>query len=166
MLSSERLLIQPTSEEDAVMMYELMNTPSWLEYIGDRNIRSVDDAKSYIRSNIISQYERLGYSSFTISLALTNEKIGVCGLYDRESVDGIDLGFALFPQFAGQGFAFEACRKLMEAARDKFSLEELSAITSANNVKSKSLLKKLGFSIKKDIQSNGDSLELWHIKLK
>ena len=91
---TERLILKPSSEEDAAFVLELLNTPKWLKFIGDRNVRTVEQAKAYIRSRMISGQTRQAYVSFTIIRKADQAKIGTCGLYDREGVEGIDIGFS------------------------------------------------------------------------
>jgi len=141
---TERLTLIPTSEDDAAFLLELFNTPKWLKYIGDRNIRTVDDARTYVREKIRSQLERLGFASYTIVQKSDGQKIGMCGLYDRVGLEGIDIGFALLPEFEQKGFAFEAVNRLKQAAFDEFGLTEILAITLPENVSSQKLLEKLG----------------------
>lgn len=81
---TERLFIRPTSEKDADFIFELLNTPKWIENIGDRNITSVEVAKEYIMTKMRPQLERLGYSSYTLVSKMDNGKIGTCGLYERD----------------------------------------------------------------------------------
>ncbi|MDL5513130.1 GNAT family N-acetyltransferase [Arenibacter sp. M-2] len=144
---TERLTLKPTSAEDAAFIYELFNTPKWLKNIGDRNINSPEMAKEYILSKMKPQLERLGYSNYTLIRKTDKVKIGCCGLYDREGLEGIDIGFAFLPQYEGQGFAFEAADKLKNIAFDEFGLHSLSAITSKHNVASQRLLEKLGLAL-------------------
>ncbi|MDO6605364.1 GNAT family N-acetyltransferase [Arenibacter palladensis] len=144
---TERLIIKPTSQEDAAFIYELFNTPKWLKNIGNRNIGSPEMAKEYILSKMQPQLERLGYSNYTLIRKTDGVKIGCCGLYDREGLEGIDIGFAFLPEYEGKGFAFEATDKLKNAAFKEFGLHALSAITSKHNVASQKLLEKLGMAL-------------------
>lgn len=141
---TERLWLRPTTEADAEFVFRLMNTPKWLQYIGDRNIRSVNDARVYIQNRMLPQLQRLGYSNYTVVRKADGQPLGSCGLYDREGVEGIDIGFAFFPEFEGQGYGFEAANCLKQAAFGTFGLELLSAITSFENKASQRLLEKLG----------------------
>ncbi len=146
-LETERLILKPTAESDAEFVFRLMNTPKWLQYIGDRNIRSVEDATAYIKARMLPQLHRLGYSNYTLIRKADRQKIGSCGLYDREGVDGIDIGFAFLPEFEGQGYGFEAASRLKQEAFGEFGLDRLSAITSKYNRASQKLLEKLGFQM-------------------
>jgi ribosomal-protein-alanine N-acetyltransferase len=141
---TERLLLKPTSEEDAEFIFKLLNTPKWLQYIGDRKVYSVEDAKKYIEAKIQPQLERLGYANYTLIRKRENDKIGACGLYDREGLDGIDIGFAFLPEYEGKGYAFEASNKLKQVAFDELGITEINAITTKDNVSSQKLLEKLG----------------------
>jgi len=141
---TERLIIKPTSERDAEFIYELLNTPKWIQYIGERNIKTIDIANEYILNKMIPQLERLGYSNYTMIRKSDNVKIGTCGLYDRDGLEGIDIGFALLPEYENKGYAFESTDKLKDAAFDEFKLSEINAITTKDNISSKKLLEKLG----------------------
>lgn len=162
---TERLIIRPTSEEDAEFIFELLNTPKFIKYIGDRNIHTVEIAKDYILSKMQPQLRRLGYSNYTIIRKSDNEKIGTCGLFDREGLDGIDIGFAFLPEYEKQGFAFEAADKIKNIAFNEFGIKALSAITIKNNVSSQKLLEKLGFEFTGTTRIPNDSEELLLYKI-
>lgn len=141
---TERLLLKPTSLADAKFIFELMNTPKWLEYIGDRNVKTIESAKAYIANRMMPQLQRLGYSNYTILRKSDDAKIGTCGLFDREGLEGIDIGFAFLPEYEKKGYAIEATNKLKDMAFNEFEIPELSAITAKNNGASQALLEKLG----------------------
>lgn len=138
---TKRLFIYPTTVGDAPFILELMNTPKWLKFIGDRNIKTLKSAQTYITTKMTPQLQRLGYSNYTVITKADREKIGSCGLYDREGLDGIDLGFAFLPEYEGQGYAFEASHRVLQAAFQEFGLAQLSAITAKDNYASQQLLK-------------------------
>jgi len=96
---TDRLLLRPTSTADAEFIMELMNTPKWIEFIGDRNVKTLEGAKAYIANKMMPQLQRLGYSNFTIIRKSDDVKIGTCGLFDREGLEGIDIGFAFLPHY-------------------------------------------------------------------
>ena len=157
---TERLRIVPTTEIDASIIYELLNTPKWIKYIGDRNVHSIDDAKVYIQKKMLPQLERLGYSNYTVIRKSDGEKVGTCGLYDREGLAGIDIGFAFLPQFEKNGYAFESVNKLLEVAIHDFRIKQISAITIKTNIASQKLLTKIGLTFKEYIRIPNDDEEL------
>ena len=142
-----------------------MNTPKFIQYIGDRDIKSVLSAKDYIKNKMLPQLQRLGYSNYTIFQKSDNIKIGTCGLYDREGLDGIDIGFAFLPQYEGRGFAYEAANRLKTAAFEEFKIEEIKAITSKENISSQRLLEKLGLEMAGIITLPDDDEELLLYKI-
>lgn len=144
---TERLIIRPTSESDAPFIFELLNTPKWIQYIGDRNISSVESARNYIKEKMTPQLKRLGYGNYTIIRKTDQQKLGVCGLYDREGLDGIDVGFAFLPEYEKNGFAFEATDCIIKAAFNEFNIATISAITSKDNFSSQKLLEKVGLNL-------------------
>ena len=163
---TERLIIKPTSEEDAAFIFELFNSPKWLKNIGDRNITSPDMAKDYILTKMQPQLERLGFSNYTLIRKMDHVKIGCCGLYDREGLEGIDIGFAFLPEYEGKGYAFEAADKLKNVAFNELGLHTISAITSKHNVSSQRLLEKLGLALAGTtiLPNNDEELLLYKIE--
>lgn len=142
---TDRLLLRPTVVEDAPLILEMLNMPKWLKFIGDRNVKTLEEARSYIETRMLPQLERLGYSNYTLVRQPDGILIGTCGLYDREGLEGIDIGFALLPQFEGQGYGFEAAERIKKAAFEEFGINQLQGITSQENIASQTLLRKLGF---------------------
>lgn len=157
---TERLLITPTSMDDAPLILALLNTPKWLENIGDRNVHNLEDAKNYIASKIRPQYDRLGYGNFTLSLLSDGTQIGTCGLYDREGLNGVDIGFALLPAFEGKGYGYESASKIQELGYEVFKVNEINAITIESNIASQNLIKKLGLKFIKMVNLPNDSTDL------
>lgn len=157
---TERTLIRPTILEDASFLLDLMNSPKWHEFIGDRHVHSIAEAKKYIKERMLPQLQRLGYSNYTVIRKSDRVKIGTCGLYDRDQLEGVDIGFAFLPAFEKQGYAYESTFRLLQAAFDDFGLNEVFAITIDRNADSKKLLKKLGLIYKKTFHMSNDPEEL------
>jgi ribosomal-protein-alanine N-acetyltransferase len=163
---TKRLILKPTSVEDAAFIFELLNTPKWLKFIGDRNVKSVESAKEYIKIKMLPQLKRLGYSNYTLIRKSDTMKIGTCGLYDREGLNGIDIGFAFLPQYERNGYAFEAANKLKHLAFDEFGIPEINAITTKENSSSQRLLEKLGLTLQGTTRLPDDDEELLFYTIK
>lgn len=157
---TDRLFLQPTSEEDAAFILELFNTPKWLQYIGDRNLRTEEDARAYIRNRMRTQLERLGYSNYTMIRKADRMPIGICGLYDRAGLEEVDLGFALLPAFERLGYAREASQRLLRAGFEEFGLPCVQAITVRENAASQKLLERLGFAFVREVRLPPDTERL------
>lgn len=162
---TERLILRPTSEIDGAFILELLNTPKWLQYIGDRNVKTIEDATAYIKEKMTPQLERLGYGNYTLITKEGLQKIGTCGLYDRDGLEGIDIGFAFLPQYEKKGFAFEASNKLKEVAFDEFKIKAINAITNKDNISSQKLLEKLGLKLSGTTKLTNDDEELFLYKI-
>lgn len=157
---TERLILRPTSEHDAEFILKLLNSPKFLKYVGDRNVKTTKEAKAYIRKKMTPQLERLGYANYTLITKTNNSKIGTCGLYDREGLEGVDIGFALLPEYEGKGYGFESSNKIKYEAIHRFKINQLKAITSKDNYSSQKLLKKLEFNFKGTTYLPDDNEEL------
>ena len=138
-----RLDIRPTDVEDADHIFKVLNTPKFKQYVGDKELKTLNDAKNYILQRMIPHYLKNGYGNFTIIRSEDQVKIGICGLYDRPGLEGIDLGYAYLPEFEGQGYAFEAAKKVLELGLNVFHIERIVAITAQDNFASQRLLEKL-----------------------
>lgn len=153
-LQTEHLLLREMTLDDASFMYQLMNSKTWLDYIGDRGIFTVDDARQYIKEVPLKSYHDLGHGLMVIELKESGQPVGICGMVKREELESPDLGFAILPQFEGQGLVYEASVEVMNDARIRLGLKEIFAITTAENVRSITLLKKLGMNFKEKIKAH------------
>ncbi len=163
---TERLILKPTSIEDAGFIFELLNSPKWFEYIGDRKIKNLKDAENYILQKMIPQLEKLGFSNNTIIRKSDFRKIGSCGIYDRSGLANFDIGYALLPEFENMGYAYEATSKLKEVAKIHFGITDLNAITLEKNQSSRKLMEKLNFEFQEKIRLPEDPEELMLYALK
>jgi len=164
-IETERLSLRAMRETDAPFIFELQNDPGWLRYIGDRGIRTIDDALHYIRTGPQDMYARLGYGFRVVELRDSRTPIGICGIAKRPYLDDPDVGFALLPDFAGCGYAFEAAHAVLADARESLGLKRIVATTRPDNHRSASLLRKLGLSHQRQfLHPDGDRpLDLYAI---
>lgn len=157
---TERLILKPADLEDADFFLELYNLPSFIKHIGDRNIRTKEDAENYISNRFLPQIEKLGFGNYVVIHKELNEKIGAVGVFVREGIDVPDIGFSFFPNFEGKGYAYESAVNLMEIVKTEFGVEKLSAMTSDENLSSQKLIERLGFQFKKYVIFPDDNEEL------
>jgi len=154
---TERLFIRPSTTEDAPFFLKLYNSPKWIEYIGDRNIHSVEDAEKYIEAKVLPQLRETGFSNNTVIRKSDQVKLGACGLYDRPGIEGVDIGFAFLPEHERQGYGYESASVLLREAVPHFKINKVSGITIKENIASQKLLEKLGLKyIKTIILPNDD----------
>ncbi len=157
---TDRLHLRPCRESDAPFVLQLLNSPKWLEHIGDRNVHTEDDARNYICERMLPHLERLGFGNYVVVRKDDGTTVGTCSLYQREGLDGVDIGYALLPQHEGQGYIIEAAHRLMEAAFDDFCFTALYGITTHTNLASQRVLEKLGMQWIENIRMPDDPEEL------
>ena len=141
---TKRIQIEEAILSDSKFILELLNSPGWIEFIGDRGIKSESDAKNYIQTVLINSYEKNNFGLFKMILKAENKPIGVCGFIKRDFLEHADIGFALLPEYEGKGYAFEAATETMNFGKTNLQLNTILAITTPENIKSKNLLIKIG----------------------
>ncbi|MBD2021936.1 GNAT family N-acetyltransferase [Leptolyngbya sp. FACHB-36] len=156
-LETERLILRRLTIEDSKFILELLNDPAWLKFIGDKGVRTLDDAHDYILKNLVAMYERLGFGLYLAELKSGGVPIGICGLIKRDSLEDVDIGSAFLPEFRGKGYAYESASAVMDYGRRTFGLNRIVAITSPDNYDSAKLLEKLGFSFERTVKLSDDS---------
>ena len=143
-LETSRLQLRQITTADAAFVYELVNTPGWHRFIGDRGVNSLEKAERYIEENYLPMYEKHNFGAYVMIRKQDQLPIGSCGLYQREQFDHPDIGYALLPTFTRQGYAIEAVRAVFDMAVKTLGFKTILAITTQDNVASFRLLKKLG----------------------
>lgn len=127
-------------------MLALLNEPSFIRNIGDRGVRTVEDARDYIMRGPIASYARFGFGLYLVQLKAQLLPIGICGILKRDELPEPDIGFAFLPAYWSQGYALEAAAAVRDYARDTLDMPRLLAIVSPSNVTSTRLLERLGFT--------------------
>ncbi|HEU5097697.1 MAG TPA: GNAT family N-acetyltransferase [Roseiflexaceae bacterium] len=155
-LETDRLILRRFSAGDAAFILELVNDPGWLRFIGDRGVRTLEDARNYIQNGPVEMYDRLGFGLYAVDLKGGGTPIGMCGLLKRATLPAVDLGFAFLPRFAGQGYAAEAAAAVLAYAHQALGLARVLAITSPDNTRSIKLLERIGFQFAGMLQLTED----------
>ena len=154
-LETERLMLRHLSTDDSEFVLALLNEPSFLHYIGDKGVRTHEDARQYILSGPAASYEQYGFGLFLVELKDSHMPIGMCGLIKREELDDVDIGYAYLPAFWSKGYAVEAAAAVMKYGRAVLGLERIVAITSLDNDSSGRVLEKIGLRFEKLIRLPG-----------
>lgn len=163
---TERLHIRELdSALDAEFIFSLLNTPKFLQFIGDRGVRSTSEATEFINDRYRQSYRDHGYGLWAVTL-LDGTQVGICGFVCRPHLDSPDLGFAFLPQHERQGYGFESASAVMKYGREILGFNRVLAITSQDNDASGKLLEKLGFSYNGvGTMPDGEELKIFSIPL-
>ena len=159
-LHTERLAIRPFTEDDAGFILKLVNDADWLRFIGDKQVRCLDDARRYLREGPMAMWTRHGHGLCCVERASDGAAIGMCGLIKRDSLDDVDLGFAFLPAARGQGYAREAAAATIAHGFASLSLKRIVAITDIDNVASARVLENVGLRFEHLLPAGADGKTL------
>ncbi len=160
-ITSERLVFQEFTEFDGELMLQILNTPGWIKYIGDRNVHSIEEATEYLKVRMLWSYEKFGFGMYKVLLKSTGDFIGLCGLGKRAELEHVEIGYALLPTYYGKGFGIEAAIATKNWANNHLKIKTLVAITTKNNQKSHRILEKLDMQIIDNVKLFGDDEEIY-----
>lgn len=156
-ISTARLQLRWLTADDAPFILRLVTGPDWLRFIGDKGVSDLDSARRYIETGPVAMYRRHGFGLNRVARAEDDRAIGICGLLKRDTLADPDLGFALLPEFYGQGYAFEAAEAVLAHARESLGLGRVAAVVQPENRGSVRLLERLGFVRRSEISSRPGS---------
>lgn len=159
-LETKRLILREMIKTDDAFVLDLLNQPSFIKNIGDRNVRNLEQAREFIETRYRKSYADNGFGLYAVVLKETSETIGMCGFVKRDGLPDADIGFAFLPQFEKKGYAFESAEAVMEYGKNNLNLERVLAITSQDNESSMKLLKKIGFKFDRLITLPNDTEEI------
>jgi len=159
-LETDRLILRWLEPGDAAFILELLNQPSFLHFIGDRGVGTIEEARKYIRQGPGRSYAEQGFGLYMVELKDDLKPIGMCGLLRRETLEDVDLGFAFLPQFWGQGYAYESTKAVLAHGKADFDLKRIVAVTASDNQASIRLLERLGMRFERTIRLTDDQPEV------
>lgn len=157
---TERLVLRRLDGDDAAFMLGLLNDAAFLKFIGDRGVRTLDEARAYIVNGPMTSYRQHGFGFWCVVLRATGEAIGISGLARRDALGDVDVGFAFLPDYRSQGYALESTQAVMKLAREVYGLRRIVAITAPANTASALLLEKIGLRFERMIRMAGDKDEI------
>jgi RimJ/RimL family protein N-acetyltransferase len=163
LIETERLKLRHFTIEDAAIIVRILNEPSFIKNVGDKGVRTIDDAVAYLENGPIASYAANGFGGYLVQLKESGEPIGMCGLLKRDQFDDPDVGYTFLPEFWRQGFAAEAVTAVLEHSRRTLGIDRIIAVVSPHNTPSSRLLEKLGFTFQKivNFQPSGDDVLLY-----
>ena len=150
-ISTPRLNLRRFTESDAPFALALLNDPDWLRFIGDKEVRTLEDAAAYLRDGPITMYARFGLGLLSVDLKDGGQTIGMCGLIQRDSVVDVDIGFAFLPAFRAKGYAREAASATLAYGHDSLGLKRIVGFTSPDNANSLRLLARIGMRLERTV---------------
>ena len=162
-METARLELRRLDEDDAPFMLALLNDAAFLRYIGDRNVRTDDDARAYIRTGPMASYEQHGHGLYLVVAKEGRRPVGTCGILRRETLPDPDLGFAFSEEHRGKGYGREAAAAVLAYARRSLGMTRMAAIVSPENEPSLRALASLGFAFERMVRMKEDEPEILYL---
>lgn len=159
-IDTQRLQLRRLTLDDAGLMLSIWNDPAFIRFVGDRGIRTIDEACAALEEGAFRLYAEHGFGPYRMSLKSNGSAVGICGLFRRDGLADTDIGFSTLPQFCGNGYGFEAARAVVEHARVDARLTRLTALVSPQNIASVHLIEKLGMMFEKMVRIPGDTVDV------
>ena len=156
LFETPRLRLWPVSEDDAGLLLEIWNDPTFIHYVSDRGIRTPEQARNAIREGPAKLFATYGYGPYRVARRSDGQAIGICGFFQRDFLDDPDLGYAILPAFRGEGYASEAARQVLVIAGVVFGLERIKALIAPANAASIRVIEKLGFRFERRVKIDAD----------
>lgn len=149
-----RLALREMTEEDLDFLYEMQRSGEAGRFLerpsGDREAE---------RQKLEAYRQRMyGFYGFGIWMLIEKESgacIGRAGLQMRDGFEAPELGFAIAEKYRGRGYAKEACLAVLEYAKKQLELLKVRAVVDEENINSRRLCEKLGFSVDKRSELDG-----------
>ncbi len=162
-LETARLSLRELRHEDAGFILRLLNDESFKQFIGDKSVRSLEDARVYLDRGPIASYARHGFGLYLVSLREGAIPIGMCGLVKREALADVDVGYAFLPEFWSRGYATESAAAVLAFGRERLGLARIVAITAPENRASIGVLRRIGLRFDRlvTLEEDGRALELY-----
>lgn len=155
LIVTPRLALRPFTLDDAAFIVELLNDPGWLRHIGERNVRTLGQARAYLRDGPLASQQRHGFALWAVCRAGAQVPLGMCGLIRRDGLDDVDIGYAFLPPARGHGFAREAAAAVLAHAFEQVKLPRVVAITGPANLASQRVLQAIGMRLERRLRLPG-----------
>jgi ribosomal-protein-alanine N-acetyltransferase len=162
-VETTRLRLRELNAEDAPFILRLLNEDGFRRFIGDKGVRSLDDARRYIARGPMDSYRSHGFGLYLASLRHDGTPIGICGLVKRDTLPDVDLGFAFLSHYQSQGYASESAAAVLDHGLRVLGLKRVVAITAPANRGSMAVLEKIGLRFERRIRlvEEGPELNLY-----
>lgn len=160
LITTERLQLRPVALHDADLMLTVWNDPAFVRHVGDRGIRTREQAIRALEDGAMKLFAEYGFGPYRVSLKSDDSAVGICGIFTREGMDEPDIGFSTLPDFVKRGYAYEAAMAVVSYAKTDLKLPRLTAIVSPENIASVNLIKKLGLQFERSLRLPGENSDV------
>jgi ribosomal-protein-alanine N-acetyltransferase len=153
-LETERLTLRPFALEDAGWWRVIRGHPAVVRFLPPLGPDAEADARERIAA-FVRHWDERGYGTYAVVEKASGRPIGHHGLRFLSEFGETEALWTLDPAVHGRGYATEAGRAVVAHAFAGVGLARLIAITTADNLASRRVMEKLGFSYEKPAQFRG-----------
>jgi RimJ/RimL family protein N-acetyltransferase len=146
--------------EDAEFIHGLVNDPEFLRFIGDKGVRTVEDARQYLLTGPLASYDRHGFGLWMVELEPSAAPVGMCGLLKRDTLPDADIGFAFLPEYRSRGYALESASAVLQYSKAVLGLSRIVAIVNRGNERSIRILEKIGMTFERMVRLSEEEPEI------
>lgn len=142
---TDRLCLREMIEEDALdeLSEDVIREALDLQMLDDEGL------KKYIADYRNNSYKFLGFGLWFIELLDNGQVIGIAGI-DRQKNGDFELGYYIDEVYRRQGYAYEACKKIL-SMKEELGVPEITIRIKEDNVASLRLAEKLGIKVIKGV---------------
>ena len=144
-LRTERLLLRRWHPADRAPFAAMNADPEVMEHFPAALTRTESDA---LIDRIEAGFEARGFGLWAVEVTATGEFIGFTGLsvpaFDAPFTPAVEIGWRLRRRSWGHGYAAEAARRVLASGFTDHGLAEVVSFTSAGNVRSQSVMRRIG----------------------
>ncbi|WP_052591980.1 GNAT family N-acetyltransferase [Aureispira sp. CCB-QB1] len=144
-LESDRLLFREFELNDCQAMFELRSNVEVMRYMDSYPYQTIEDAELNIQQNRTAFIEKTALN-WSIVEKSSNTFIGYFGFWRLFWQNcRAEIGYALHPDYWGQGYMDETLKTMIAFAFEQFGLHSIMANVNPNNKSSIRLLEKNKF---------------------
>ena len=158
-IETDRLILREFNINDYKDVYEFGSNLEVQKYTGDKIIESLNSAKELIKNVWYEDYKKYGYGRWAVIYKPENTIIGFAGLKYLPEFNETDIGFRFLPEYWGKGIATEASKEIIKYGFEKLGLVQIIGIAIAENIGSCKVLERIGMSLYKIDEYDGDGKE-------
>lgn len=149
-LETDRLTLYRFTPADVETILTLDSDPVVMRYVIPPRTRP--EIEKYV-ADVLADYDRFpGLGRWLAHERATGRFVGIWMLKPLQETEHIEVGYRMFEEFWGRGFATEVARALVRHGFETVRLRQIVGITHPDNAASQHVLEKCGLQYQRTIR--------------
>ncbi len=161
LFETDRLYVRQWQNNDLQNLHRLYSDKAIMQYI--RPVLTIEETKQIFDKQIAEYSEGDYVGRYLIIEKNSNSFVGIFLLRKPENNDGVEIGYAFRLEDWGKGFATEIVKKSIQYIFNTTIFSSIYAFTDLQNVNSKNVLIKAGFTFLENIIEDGEELHVFSL---